>query len=453
MSYEAEAANAVVSQAVKLGFEGAEIMLKLTGAGAKHLAALLAALLKDEKKWAGATKLKRMFREGKPLRVIQIPFDKLKEFGETAKRHGVLFHGFKDVNDKGVCNVFIKAEDAALVNRVLASARIKAVEMAAINPTVREKDKAGPTQPEKAGSPSVPSSGETAGIEVGFPASVEGELRQIKNGRTRTGLSPEEAKAILADPGYLFQDAGRYRNYLEMQGRLCSYSDNNMKLILSQRPDATMVASRNHWRQIGRSINDDAAPISIMVPVPTEDGRTEFETGEVFDLSDTTGAVIPIPAAPKEGSEELSELVQVLEQSLPVPVLYDPAAEAAAYSPEKTAVVLPEGLTDIETFHVLAREKVHAELHAELGAGYSRRDAADIADSVACAVAAHCNLPTDRYSFEGVSKSAGAKTPEAMEKRLQTAMKSARSTIGAIGKGAGGAPLKIPKINIDVKGR
>ena len=46
-------------QIVRFGFEGAEVALKITGAAAKNIAAMLYAVLKDQKRTRGKARLEK----------------------------------------------------------------------------------------------------------------------------------------------------------------------------------------------------------------------------------------------------------------------------------------------------------------------------------------------------------------------------------------------------------
>ena len=64
MSYSGDAAE----QVVRMSLEGVEVAAKITGAGAKEIALLLYAVLKDQKKTKGKTRLTNMLRSGKELK-------------------------------------------------------------------------------------------------------------------------------------------------------------------------------------------------------------------------------------------------------------------------------------------------------------------------------------------------------------------------------------------------
>ena len=67
-SYSSDAAE----QVVRMTLEGSEVALKLAGSGAKQLAILLYAVLRDQKKTKGKMRLTNMLRSGKELKVFAI---------------------------------------------------------------------------------------------------------------------------------------------------------------------------------------------------------------------------------------------------------------------------------------------------------------------------------------------------------------------------------------------
>ena len=62
-------------QIVRFGFEGAEVALKITGAAAKNIAAMLYAVLKDQKRTRGKARLDSMIREGKQTAIYTVKKD------------------------------------------------------------------------------------------------------------------------------------------------------------------------------------------------------------------------------------------------------------------------------------------------------------------------------------------------------------------------------------------
>ena len=107
-------------QMVRYAYQGGEIVLKLTGAGAKNLAAYLANVLKNPNPTPGQTRLKRLLRDGRELTVQPVPTNKMKEFRAEAKRYGIQFCVLKDKkNRRRTCDILVRAEDASRVNRIM----------------------------------------------------------------------------------------------------------------------------------------------------------------------------------------------------------------------------------------------------------------------------------------------------------------------------------------------
>src|SRR3954447_7758897 len=118
------------------------------------------------------------------------------------------------------------------------------------------------------------------------------------------------------------QDSETFRAYLDVQSRFHRYSPNNVVLILTQRPDATMVAGYNAWLKMHRYVKKGERAIKIIVPmtkrVASEDGEEDrkliFGTGNVFDHSQTDGEPLPTVDVPVLSGEEGAELYQRLAQ-------------------------------------------------------------------------------------------------------------------------------------------
>ena len=68
MNTSGEAADQVVRMSLEVG----EAALKISGAGAKQLAVLLYAILKEQKKTRGRARLETLVRSGRPLTVCSV---------------------------------------------------------------------------------------------------------------------------------------------------------------------------------------------------------------------------------------------------------------------------------------------------------------------------------------------------------------------------------------------
>jgi len=129
MSYSGDAAE----QVVRMSLEGVEVAAKITGAGAKEIALLLYAVLKDQKKTKGKTRLTNMLRSGKELKVFAVKDQDLVKFCREAKKYGVLYCVLKDRDaTDGITDVMVRAEDASKVNRIFERFRLTTMDMASV---------------------------------------------------------------------------------------------------------------------------------------------------------------------------------------------------------------------------------------------------------------------------------------------------------------------------------
>ena len=115
-------------QVVRYTLEGTEFALRLSGTAAKNFAVFVAAVLRDQKKTRGKTNLTRLLREGKPLKFFSIPADRMREFAQEAKRHGLLFVPMRDRTNPGSIEIAIWADDAAKVERIIDRMQLDVVE-------------------------------------------------------------------------------------------------------------------------------------------------------------------------------------------------------------------------------------------------------------------------------------------------------------------------------------
>lgn len=120
-------------QIVKMSLEGVEVAAKITGAGAKELAVLLCAILKDQTQTSGKARLGNMLRSGKELKVFAVKTEDLKKFCEAAKQYGVLYCVLKDKNSNdGLTDIMVRAEDASKINRIFERFQLATVDVGQI---------------------------------------------------------------------------------------------------------------------------------------------------------------------------------------------------------------------------------------------------------------------------------------------------------------------------------
>ena len=108
-------------QIVRMSLEGMEVMLKISGQGAKLVAVRLAAALKEEEKTRGRSRITSMIKSGKPLKVYELQQKDLKTFAYEARRYGVLYTVLRDKNgnsDKATVDIVTRVEDASKIQRI-----------------------------------------------------------------------------------------------------------------------------------------------------------------------------------------------------------------------------------------------------------------------------------------------------------------------------------------------
>lgn len=129
MNTSGEAADQVVRMSLEVG----EAALKISGAGAKQLAVLLYAILKEQKKTKGRARLETLVRSGKPLTVFSIKESDLKKFVQEAKRYGILYCAVRNPrgSSDGMVDIVVREEDAPRINRIVERFRFASVAEAA----------------------------------------------------------------------------------------------------------------------------------------------------------------------------------------------------------------------------------------------------------------------------------------------------------------------------------
>ena len=126
---------------VRLSLEGLEVIAKLTGSGAKNIAALLYTIMKDQKQTKGKTRINNMIKSGKPLKIFSIKNEDLKMFTKEAKRYGILYTALIDRKNKdldGMVDVMVRDEDAPRINRIVERFKLTTIDTAKVETIVQK---------------------------------------------------------------------------------------------------------------------------------------------------------------------------------------------------------------------------------------------------------------------------------------------------------------------------
>lgn len=135
MNYSGDAAE----QIVRMSLNGVEVAAKISGKAAERLAVLLYAVLKDQKKTRGKTRLTNMLKSGKELKVFAVKDTDLQKFCTEAKKYGVLYCVLKDTNaDDGLTDIMVRAEDASKVNRIFERFGLATIDLASVKTEIEK---------------------------------------------------------------------------------------------------------------------------------------------------------------------------------------------------------------------------------------------------------------------------------------------------------------------------
>lgn len=138
-------------QVIRMSLEGIEVVLKIAGTGAKNIAAMIYAALKntDKNKIKGRARLVSMLKSGKELTLFSVKNEDLKKFASEAKRYGIVYHPMRNTKDKdGVIDVMVYSADAPRINRIVERFKLATVDIASIKSEIQKSKEQAP--PEKA---------------------------------------------------------------------------------------------------------------------------------------------------------------------------------------------------------------------------------------------------------------------------------------------------------------
>ena len=263
-------------------------------------------------------------------------------------------------------------------------------------------------------------------------------------------------------------DSERYKEYLQVMSKFHNYSFNNTLLIAMQKPDASLIAGFNAWKNnFGRNVMRGEKGIRILAPSPYKirqevekkdpqtgktvigkDGKPVTETKEiqipaykvvaVFDVSQTEGRELPsLSANELTGDvEKYEDFFAALEKTSPVPMGFEKIEGTAHgyYHLEEKRIAIDEGMSQLQNLKTAIHEIAHAKLHdIDLNAPEQpdrpdRRTREVQAESIAYTVCQHYGLDTSDYSFGYVAGwSSGRELAE-----LKTSLETIRATAAEI---------------------
>ena len=294
----------------------------------------------------------------------------------------------------------------------------------------------------------------------------------VLTGRNNAERMKEITDKLEAGIQALFESE-QYKNYLTAMSKFHNYSFNNTLLIAMQKPDASLVAGYNKWKDdFERHVKRGEKAIKILAPapykvrrqvekldasgrpIPGPDGKplTEeqevtvpaFKVVSVFDVSQTEGREIPDIAVDEltRSVERYQDFFTALERTSPVPIAFENIESGAHgyYHLEEKRIAIDEGMSELQTLKTAIHEIAHATLHAidkdaapeELADRPDHRTREVQAESVAYAVCQHYGLDTSDYSFGYVAGWSSGKELSELKASLETIRATANDLITKI---------------------
>ena len=268
----------------------------------------------------------------------------------------------------------------------------------------------------------------------------------------------------------LFQSES-YAQYLQTMSRFHHYSVNNQVLIHMQKPDATLVAGFNKWKnQFGRNVIKGEHGIKIIAPTPFKkkieqekldpdtqlpmldaDGKiiTEEKTIQipmykpvtVFDVSQTEGKPLPQLAHDLSGNvANYDVFMEALRRSSPVPISIEVMRGGmdGYFDLEHQDIAIRKGMSEVQTVSAVIHEMAHALLHnrtkdtEEKTPELSRSTEEVQAESISYAVCAYYGIATGDNSFGYIASWSKDKTLPELRESLEVISKTADGLINDI---------------------
>ena len=271
-------------------------------------------------------------------------------------------------------------------------------------------------------------------------------------------------------------ESDRFKEYLQVMSKFHNYSFNNTLLIAMQKPDATLIAGYNSWKNLfGRQVSRGAKGIKVIAPSPYKikkevdklDPKTQkpvtdkngkpvkeeteitvpaFKVVSVFDVSQTEGKELPSIGVDELTGDvaQYADFFKATEQASPAPVGFEKIESGAKgyYSQTEKRIAINEGMSELQNLKTLIHEIAHAKLHdidlnapAQKQAERPDRRTREVqAESIAYAVCQHYGLDTSDYSFSYVATWSSGRELSELKASLETIRSTASELIKDIDK-------------------
>lgn len=252
-------------------------------------------------------------------------------------------------------------------------------------------------------------------------------------------------------------ESGNFKKYLEFVSTFHNYSWRNTLLILSQKPNASLVAGFEAWKKRGRYVKRGEKGIAIFapskvkqkrkVPVYDEAGNPKlnpdgspvmeekvdtfikFIITNVFDVSQTDGEPLPQICNELQGAvDDYEKIFTAVKNISPFTIEFEQITDGSKgycdYGNSRIAIKM--GMSNEQIIKTLIHEFAHAILHRD--SEKSREQKEIEAESIAFIVSNYLGVDTLSYSFDYVASWSSGMELE----QLQTVLENIQSTANQI---------------------
>ncbi len=188
-------------------------------------------------------------------------------------------------------------------------------------------------------------------------------------------MTAQDAQSLV-DQGIqqLIEEPQAWAQWASTYARFTQYSPGNVLLIMSQKPDASMVAGYHAWQALGRQVQKGEHGITILAPMVKKEPDPEhpkdppkarlvgFRAATVFDIAQTQGPALNLPHPQALTGNHLHDLLQhVIQSAVPVPVTFAKLAEAyGVWSPVEQRIQLKDDAAPNHQLKTLFHEWSHS---------------------------------------------------------------------------------------------
>lgn len=238
-----------------------------------------------------------------------------------------------------------------------------------------------------------------------------------------------------------------WKNHLETMSQFHKYSSNNLMLIKQQNPNASLIASFNKWKELGRYIKKGQKALKVLYPMEfkveeeNKNGEIEeakkvtFKYGNVFDISQTSGKKLDLFKL-----EDLKGEVEFYDDIMNV---FESMAEEIGYTLcfnkldsnlkglcnyETKKITINSNVEELQKIKTCIHELAHAVTHdplkdkklnpLETKLSLSRSEKEIQAESIAYIVSHSLGLDTSDYSFKYIASWGEGKSSKQIGKTL-----------------------------------